>query len=139
MRSTVIGMLAVTLAAAACHTMQPLTNQEINSLRPANAWVTDHEESVFLINGPQAYGDTIVGYVDGKFRELPRTEVKQVAVRRPARAKTIALIAASTAAAAGIAVWMAGSGVFGKEQSVDCMDVPDDPKCQFGDVRLGVP
>lgn len=133
MRSTSIGLLtAVTLAATACHTMTPLTLKEINTLRPPHAWVTDSDESVFQIAGPQVYGDTIVGYVNGQFRELPNSTVKQVTVRRLARAKTIALIAAGTAAATGIAVWMAGSGIFGRDQYVDCMDVPDDPACQFG-------
>ena len=122
-------LAAVALVATACHTMAPLTMRELNTLRPPHAWVTDQDESVYQISGPQVYGDTIVGYVNGQFREVPQSSVKQVAVRRLNRGKTIALIAASTAAATGIAVWMSGSGLFSDRDDVDCNDVPDDPRC----------
>jgi hypothetical protein len=130
MRVTSFGLMAVLLAATACHTMQPLTMEELNTLRPQHAWVTDENSSTFMISGPQVFGDTVVGYVEGRFRELPGSDLKQVAIRRPDRKKTIMLAVASTAAAVGVGVIISGTGLFGRTPGTDCNDVPDAPECQ---------
>jgi hypothetical protein len=63
-----------------------------------------------------------VGYMDGAFREVPKATIKQVVVKRPARAKTIGLIAASTAVATMIGVWIAGLGEPAASDMVNCDD-----------------
>ena len=130
MRSTTVGgLIAATLAATACHTMTPLSWSELNALRPGHVYVTRTDQSVVEMSGPQVFGDSLVGYINGVFEELPTAEIRRVAIKRPARAKTIALIAGSTAAAAAIAVWMASVGDPDPKAAVDCNDVPLDPLC----------
>jgi hypothetical protein len=92
--------------------------------------VTRADQSVVEVSGPQVFGDTLVGYVAGEFQELPTATVKRVVIRRPARARTIALIAASTAGAAVIAVFLAGVGDPNPRDEVDCDYEPEDPRCQ---------
>jgi hypothetical protein len=130
MRSTTVGGLIVaTLAATACHTMTPLSWSELNALRPGYVYVTRTDQSVVEMSGPQVFGDSLVGYINGQFQEVPTAEIRRVAMKRPARAKTIALIAGSTAAAAAIAVWMAGVGEQDPRFEVDCFDQPLHPDC----------
>lgn len=123
------GLIATMLSGAACHTMAPLTWDELGGLRPSSVWVTRADQTVVQVSGPQVFGDTLVGYVNGEFQELPTAEVTRVAMRRPARAKTIALIAASTAGATLLAVWISGLGPKPGAE-VDCGLDPDHPDCQ---------
>lgn len=131
MHSTSSGLLIATaLVGTACHTMAPLNWDEVAVQRPSAVWVTRANETV-QVSGPQLFNDTLVGYVNGTFEELAISDVTQVAVRRPARAKTIALIAASTATAALVAVWMSGLGPKpADDDPVDCGLDPDHPACQ---------
>lgn len=131
MRTSKVGwLIAATLLATACHTMTPLSWDELNGLRPSRVWITQTNQSVFEVSGPQVFGDTLVGYVNGQFRELPTADVKQVSVRRAARGKTIALIAAGTAGAAAIGVWMSGIGDRSARDLIDCDYEPEHPDCQ---------
>jgi hypothetical protein len=82
------------------------------------------------VSGPQVFGDTLVGYVNGAFQELATAGVQRVAMRRPARAKTIALIAGATAGATLVAVWLSGVGDPSPRDEVDCDYEPEDPRCQ---------
>jgi hypothetical protein len=130
MRSTSAGwLIATALAGTACHSMTPLSWREIGALRPPRVYVTHADKSIVEMSGPQVFGDTLVGYINGQFQEVPTAEIRRVAMKRPDRAKTIALIAGSTTVAVGVAVWMASSGIFGANTFLDCADVPDDPRC----------
>jgi hypothetical protein len=124
------GLIAVMLSGAACHTMAPLSWDEVAGLRPSVVYVTRADQTVVQVSGPQVFGDTLVGYVNGAFQELATAEVTRVAMRRPARAKTIALLAASTAGATLLAVWISGLGPKPPGDEVDCGLDPDHPDCQ---------
>ena len=131
MRSTLAaGLIATALVGTACHSMTPLSWREIGALRPSRVYVTHADKSVVEMSGPQVFGDTLVGYINGQFLEVPTAEIRRVAMKRPDRAKTIALAAGSTAAAVALAVWISSSGIFGASHGLDCPDVPDDPRCQ---------
>jgi hypothetical protein len=125
------GLAAVVIAAAGCHTMSTLTAEEVASLRPQRIYVTNADNgSVYVLSGPQVFNDTIVGYVNGAFTEVPATDVKKMAVRRTARGKTIALFAASAGVAGLIGVWISGIGDPSERDQVDCDYEPEDPRCQ---------
>lgn len=131
MRSRTIGwLIAATLVTPACHKMVPLTWTELQTLRPARVYVTQDDRSVVELTGAQVFGDTVVGYVAGEFRELPTASLQRVTMRRPDRAKTIALVAASIGVAAGVGILISGLGDPSATQFLDCADVPDDPRCQ---------
>jgi hypothetical protein len=84
------------------------------------------------VTGPQVFNDTLVGYVNGEFQELPASSLSKVVTKRPARAKTIALAAAGTVAL-GAFVWMIAGGedYVNPAQFVDCDDDPLLPECQM--------
>jgi len=133
MRSTLTGgLIALVLVGTACHKMTVLSWAELGAMRPGTVWVTYSDASVAEVSGPQIFGDTLVGYVSGEFTEIPTGQVQQVTMRESAKGKTIALVVASTAAAAGLAAFMAGSGVFGKSHNTDCYDTPEADECVNG-------
>lgn len=130
MRTSYVACLIAVTAGVACHTLAPLTFDEVDRLQPSRVWVTHADQSVLEVNGPRVFNDTLVGYVNGGFTELPASDVHRVVIKRPARAKTIGLIAGSTAVAAAIAVWLSGVGDPDESDMVNCPDEPDHPLCQ---------
>ena len=122
-------LIFAVLASAACHTMVPLTFDEVGSMRPGTVYLTRPDATVIELTGPQVFGDTMVGYSAGTFYELDRKEISRVTVKQSAKGKTIGLVAASIVAAGVVGVWISGIGDEGDTANVDCNDVPDDPRC----------
>jgi hypothetical protein len=129
-----IGLLTViALSSAACHTMKPVTLQQLEAIRPTSVQVTLADESVVVVSGPQTFGDTLVGYVNGRFEEMPSDEFEELLVRRPARGKTIALVAAGLAGIAATAALVSSSGDYrNPERLLDCDDDPHQEGCPLG-------
>ena len=122
-------LLLAALASAACHTMRPVTFDQLNAIKPAQAWVTGGDQKVILVSGPQLLGDTLVGYVNGKYEEMPTAQFKQVRVQRPATAKTALLVAALTVGFGAFAYVLAGGGATDKSDD-SCTERPESPMCQ---------
>lgn len=129
MRCNVGASLAIAaLTSLGCYTMAPLSWEDITNQRPARVWVTQADRSRIVVNGPQVFGDTLVGYIAGTFQELPTADIAQVVIKRAAKGRTMALIAASIAGAAALGVFISGIGDRGNE--TDCNEFPDEPECQ---------
>src|SRR3989442_1548952 len=79
---------AVLLAALTGCTTFGLVNPKeyIPAKRPPQVWVWRADSSVLLLRGPHFLGasDTLVGLVDGEYRELQLSDVRQVKASRPA-------------------------------------------------------
>jgi hypothetical protein len=126
-----LGVLAgVGLAAGACTTMKPVTLEQLGAIRPAEVVVTKADQSVIVVSGPQTMGDTLLGYVNGQFEEIPGDHVRTMLVKRPARKKTIALVAVGIAAVAGTAMMISQQGDHvDPAATLDCDDDPDQVGC----------
>ena len=122
-------LLLTTLSSAACHTMKPVTMAELNAMHPQKAWVTESDQSVVVVSGPEVVGDTLVGYVKGVYEEMPSAQFKQVMVEKPATTKTVLLVSAITVGFGGMVFALAGGGSSGKGQSDFCDKHPDDVTC----------
>jgi hypothetical protein len=111
MRATIVGwLLATTLLSTACHSRKPVTLDELTGLRPVKVWATRGDQSVVLVTGPQVYGNKLVGFVDGKYREMPAADLKQLIMQVPARGRTTALVVAGALGIVAFAVLATGSG-----------------------------
>ncbi|HUL03397.1 MAG TPA: hypothetical protein VLV16_09245 [Gemmatimonadales bacterium] len=115
------------LSSVACHTMAPATLDQLGTMKPSRAWVTLGDKSVVEISGPQIMGDTLVGYVNGVYQELPAATVKSVTVQKTSTGKTVALVVASTVAFGGFAylITSAASNQDDKGPTVECQENPD--------------
>ena len=131
MRLTGVALLMATaLSGAACYTMRPVTLEQLRAARPGAVWITREDQSVVVVETPRMFGDTLVGYVNGEFEELPATDLKQMRVRRMAGGKTTGLVAASAAGAFTFVYLVTGKGsYFNPEVLLDCDDDPDQRGC----------
>jgi hypothetical protein len=131
MRRIVVGTaLLAALSSAACKTMRPVTLDQLSAMKPLRAWVTANDQSVVLVSGPQVVGDTLVGYVNGTYEEMPSTQLKQVVVQAPANTRTALLVSAIAVGIGGFVVAITGSGGNGGRTQTDfCDKHPDDPSC----------
>lgn len=131
MRITVVwSAIVVAVSSAACHTMRPVTLEQLGAMRPSEVRVTRADQSVVVVSGPQAFGDTLVGYVNGQFEEMPTVGVKQLLVKRPAKGKTAALIAAGLLGVSAVVILVSGSGDYRNPADLhDCYDDPEAPGC----------
>jgi len=132
MRIPMVGyMIAATVASAACHTLKPVTLEQVNVAKPSEVKVTRGDQSIVVVSGPQVIGDTLVGYVNGKFEELPAADLKQVRMKAPARVQTAALIVVTTVGIGMFAMLATSSGIFhNPADNLDCDDNPDQVGCQ---------
>lgn len=104
-------VLVGALASAACHTMKPVALNELVALNPDRVWVTDSDKSVVIVAGPiNVTGDTLLGYVAGKYEEMPSAGFKQIVVERPSSSKTVLLVSAIAVGVGGFIYAITGSG-----------------------------
>jgi hypothetical protein len=113
MQPTMVGLLTATMfLSAACHTMRPVALAELDAIRPAQVWVTRADQAVVVVSGPQVLNDRLVGFVNGRYQVMPAADVTRVLMRRPARARTAALIAAGAVSVSAMAVLVSGQGTY---------------------------
>jgi len=111
MRTTTgCALILATLSGAACHTMRPVTLDQLGGIQPNRVWVKRDHQSVVVVSHPQVLGDTLVGFVNRKYEVMPAADLTQVLVRRPAPRRTAALVFAGTLGLAGFAAHMLGGG-----------------------------
>ena len=122
-------MLLAALASAACHTMSPVTLAQLSAMKPDRAWLKA-SDSVMVMQGPQVVGDTLVGYVNGVYEEIPTSQVGQMIVQVPAKTRTILLAVGITVGIGGFAYAITGATGGDKYKGSDyCEEHPEDPDC----------
>jgi len=109
--------------------MRPVPLDQLTVLKPDRAWVTEADKTVLLVSGPQLLGDTLVGYVNGQYQELPTAGLTQVMVRQPATSRTVLLAAGIAIGLGGFSYAIMGGGSSGKDQSDVCDKHPEYPEC----------
>ena len=104
-------LLLAALGSAACKTMKAVELNQLVALKPDRVWVTEADQSVVVVDGPiNVMGDTLVGYVGGKYEEMPMTAPHKLVVQRPATTKTALLIGAIAVGFGGFAYAITGAG-----------------------------
>jgi hypothetical protein len=111
--------------------MKPVPLAQLNAMKPDRAWVTEGDHSVILVSKPQVVGDTLVGYVNGKYEEMPTSTFQQVVVQRPATSRTVLLVAVIAAGFGGMALALTGGGATNKFTPDYCEEHSEDPGCQM--------
>lgn len=110
MRRTVCAALIVPLIA--CSTLQPVATpqQFIPASRPNRIWVTQSDNSTLMFEAPRLLGDTLAGFVGGRYQEVLLPEVRWMGVRQPAPRRTTVLVASLVVVGAGLIAMLASSG-----------------------------
>lgn len=123
---TAVGMLATTFASISCYTMKQVTVDDLSVQRAPRVWVTRTDRSVVLVNDAQIFRGKLVGFVEGKYRELQPADLQHMQVRKLATARTMSLVAGGVLGFAVAAVIVSGGESHfdpcaGDE---DCSDAP---------------
>jgi hypothetical protein len=129
-RATGAFVLAAALSSSACYTMRTVTFGELGTARPGAVWITKADQSVIVVETPRVFGDTLVGYINGEFQELPNTDMTGFKVKRMAGARTAGLVGATAAAVGVFVVMVTGTDPFFDPQvNLDCDDEPNQVGC----------
>jgi len=96
----------------ACTTLQPVATpqQFIPTSRPDRIWVTQSDNSTLMFEAPRLLGDTLAGFVGGRYQELLLPDVRWMGVRQPAPRRTTVLVASLVFVGAGLIAMLASSG-----------------------------
>jgi hypothetical protein len=86
-------------AAAACHKMRPVEAAQLSNKTLERVWVTKTDDLSIVIVDPQLRGDTLAGFVDGAYQEMPLSQARSMRAREPDYGRTALLAGAATAAA----------------------------------------
>jgi hypothetical protein len=113
--------------------MRTVSLEELGAIRPSEVRVTRTDQTTVVVAGPQAIGDTLMGYVNGEWQEIPATSLQQLVVKRRDKKKTAALVAAGLVGVATFAYMVSSSGDHvNPEALADCEDDPELPGCPLG-------
>lgn len=109
-----------------CTTLRPVAdaNAYLSNSRPGQVWVRTSDETM-LVEAPRLIGDTLVGFVEGEYREFLPGAVREVRVREPAPRRTVILTAGMIALGAFLIATLAGTGPGGRVPTPE--DDPTNP------------
>jgi hypothetical protein len=88
----------------------PAPQQFILTARPARIWVTRTDNTQVLVEAPRLLGDTLVGFVGGRYQEILLPETRWVGIRQPAPRRTAVLVGAVVALGAVLISVLASNG-----------------------------
>jgi hypothetical protein len=121
--------IATALLTAACFTMRPVSLEDLGAHPASRVWVTRPDQSKVLVDGAQVFRGKLVGFVDGKYHELPPDDLHQMHVRKVAVGRTLSLVGAGIATAGVLMLLVSG----GEEHFDPCAG---DEDCS-GELRVG--
>ena len=81
---------------AGCHSMHPVQPSLASGWE--RVWVTRPDHSTVIIHAPEVRGDTLAGFIDGIYREMPLSDAVAMAARERAPGRTAALVLSGGAA-----------------------------------------
>lgn len=97
--------LSLIFTTTGCSAMAPVVAPKdfIEARRPAVVWVTTTSEPAMKqIDGPKLQGDTLVGFIEGEYTEIPLNNVKAMQARQYSRKKTTLFAIIGSAILAGV-------------------------------------
>jgi hypothetical protein len=108
----VCATLMAVLAGGACSTLRPVATPMdfIPAERPAQLWVTTADNATMRLEGPRLLGDTLVGFVAGRYEEIPLPQARTLWVREPATTRTAFLVAGLAVVGASLLYMLRGNG-----------------------------
>lgn len=118
---------ALMFSLVSCSTLRPVAdaNSYLSTTRPTQVWVRTDQRTVML-EGPRLLGDTLVGFVDGEYREFLPGEVRGVDVRKPARGRTALLVSGMVIVGAFLIGALASTGPASAQPTPE--DDPTNPR-----------
>ena len=109
--------LAAAVGSAGCYTMRSVSIDDLSAEKGRRVWVKHVDQSEILVNDAQVFRGNLVGFVEGKYRELAPGDLQQMRVRKLATGRTMGLVAGGVVGFALTAVLVSG----GEKHFDDCI------------------
>ena len=105
----------------ACSTVVPVHSpaEYIPLKAPSTVWVTKTDNSTLRLLSPQVITDTLSGFVEGEYVEMPLSSVQSMRARQATPGRTALLVGGITVAGA-IGVYL----TIGRASGVACVEPP---------------
>ena len=97
--ATLLPLVALSMACTSVVPVSPATF--VSSKAPGQVWVTKTDNSVVAVGSPHIVADTLTGFVNGEYAEMPLASVQSMRARQPAPRRTVLLLGGITLAGAG--------------------------------------
>ena len=114
--------LLILVTVTACSTMQPVAQPRefMQARKPGTIWVTRQATPAMVeLNAPQMVGDSLVGFVEGEYVEIPFNQVQSIQAKQYSRGRTMAFILGVSAVVVG-GLLLAGGGLGSNMVDDDC-------------------
>jgi hypothetical protein len=114
--------LLILVTVTGCSTMQPVAQPRefMQARKPGRIWVTRQATPTMVeVSAPQMVGDSLVGFVEGEYVEIPFNDVQTVQARQYSRSRTMAFILGISAVVVGGLI-LAGGGLGSNMVEDDC-------------------
>jgi hypothetical protein len=114
--------LLILVTVTACSTMQPVAQPRefMQARKPGTIWVTRQSTPAMVeLNAPQMVGDSLVGFVEGEYVEIPFNQVQTIQAKQYSRGRTMAFILGVSAVVVG-ALLLTGGGLGSNMVDDDC-------------------
>ena len=100
---------------AACQTMRSVPAEELGAAHVwPKVWVTTApDRATVILDAPALRGDTLYGFVDETYREMPLSEVTAIHARAGDRGRTAALVGGSVVAMTGLLLYFGNRSYVG--------------------------
>lgn len=109
--------LGAVLASAGCYTLRSVSIDDLSAEKGRRVWVKHTDQSEILVHDAQVFRGNLVGFVEGKYRELAPGDLQQMRVRKLATGRTMGLVAGGVVGFALTAVLVSG----GEKHFDDCI------------------
>ena len=97
--------------------MRPIPVSQLISTPIARVWVTEADQTTIVLHGPRVTGDTLGGFVDGKYREMLLSDARVIRQRAAAPGRTAVLGAVAGVATLTTLVYFANRSYVGDGQT----------------------
>jgi hypothetical protein len=105
-----VGVALLCLAACTTTGVVGYPAEYIDSHGPGHVWVTEPDNTVVELSNPQVHGDTLAGFANGSYVEMPLSDVKLMKAKFPATGRTAVLAGASAITVAALVAVLMGGG-----------------------------
>ena len=91
---------------AGCHSFRPIQPAQVGVTREWDrVWVTRPDRSTVVVSAPEVRDDTLRGFIDGTYQEMPLSDAVAMEVREGAEGRTAALVIGGLAVTGGVLVY----------------------------------
>ena len=117
MKVKLLACAVLFVAGTACHEMRTVQPTQLVSTGFNPVWVTSTDKNTVILHAPHVSGDTLAGFIDGKYQEMLLSNTQTIKARTSAPGRTAVLASVTGATVLGLFIYMANRTYVGDGQT----------------------